>query len=378
MIYLNNASSTFPKPKEVCEAVSRSITESGWSNERNTVAKVDYIFQETREIIARMINAEDCNQVIFTSNATEALNLAIKGFLRRGDHVITTSLEHNSVIRPLKHLELDKVIDLSIVQASSEGEVDINEISARIRGNTKLIAATHVSNVLGNILPIENIGQICSKNNIRFLVDTSQGIGIEDVDVKRMNIDMLAFPGHKNLFGPSGTGALYIKKGIDLLPLKHGGTGNISEPVTQPDELPYKYESGTPNTIGISGLNAGLKYIQKVGPETIKDYEGDLTRYMHGKLQQVKGITLHGPSIQKGRTGIISLNVGDKKPMYIAKMLLTKYGILTRPGLHCAPLTHQSIGTFKDGTVRFSLSYFSKKEDIDCAIRAISELSSEE
>ncbi|ABQ27266.1 aminotransferase class V-fold PLP-dependent enzyme [Geotalea uraniireducens] len=372
MLYINNASTSSPKPEAVYKAVELCIRTSGMSSDRSSfVSKLDFIPNETRALIAKLINASDPTQIVFTMNGTEALNLAIKGILKRGDHVITTSLEHNSVIRPLKHLEQDGDIELSIVQASSEGLLDPNDIVPLIKSNTKLIVTAHITNVLGTTIPIEEIGKIAAQHNIKYLVDAAQSIGFADIDVEKMNIDMLAFPGHKSLFGPSGTGGLYIKKGIDLTPIKYGGTGNLSEPITQPDFLPYKYESGTPNTLGICGLNAGLKFVASEGVANIRKHEHELACMLYEELSTIKGVTLYGPKSPAEITSIVAFNVKDKNPMKVANTLITKFGIITRPGLHCAPLTHQTVGTWKDGSVRISAGYFNTKEHIDEVVKAV-------
>jgi cysteine desulfurase/selenocysteine lyase len=376
LVYLDNAATSSPKPEEVCIAVEKCIR-GNWGNPGRSASKVsnsDDIVYETRELISNFVNISDPKQVIFTSSATDSLNLAISGILKKGDHVITTSIEHNSVIRPLKHLELENKIELSIVNANTYGYVNPNDIKSQIKSNTKLIVTTHASNVIGTIVPIQEIGKIASQNKIAYLVDCSQTIGVLDIDVQKMNIDMLAFPGHKSLFGPTGIGALYIRPGIDLVPLRYGGTGKLSEGLTQPNEMPYKYESGTSNTIGIAGLNAGIKFILKEGIKNIREYEEHLAKYMINRLKENALIEIYGADDVFDRTAVISVNVKNQNPSEIGYDLLNAFDIITRTGLQCSPLSHKTIGTEKRGTIRFSIGYFNTEKDIDYTIDAIKQI----
>lgn len=376
LVYLDNAATSYPKPEEVCIAVEKCIR-GNWGNPGRSVSKVsnsDDIVYETRELISNFVNISDPKQVIFTSNATDSLNLAISGILKKGDHVITTSIEHNSVIRPLKHLELENKIELSIVNANTYGYVNPSDIKSLIKSNTKLIVTTHASNVIGTIVPIQEIGKIASQNKIAYLVDCSQTIGVLDIDVQKMNIDMLAFPGHKSLFGPTGIGALFIRPGIDLVPLRYGGTGNLSEGLTQPNEMPYKYESGTGNAIGIAGLNAGIKFILKEGLKNIREHEEHLTKYMMNQLKNNRFIQVYGTENMVDRTSVISINVKNQNPSEIGYDLLNAFDIITRTGLQCSPLSHKTIETEKSGTIRFSIGYFNTEKDIDYTIDAINQI----
>lgn len=376
MIYLDNTSTTSPKPEEVCLAVENCIRKHCGSPGRSvdTSEKRD-IFFETRELISKLINVKDPYRIVFTCSATDSLNLAIKGYLKKGDHVIITSMEHNSVIRPLKHMELDGLIELTVVYADKYGYINPEEIRAQIKSNTTLIATTHASNVIGTILDVEKIGQIASANHITYLVDASQTIGAIDIDVNKMHIDLLAMPGHKNLFGPSGTGALYIREGINLTPLRYGGTGTVSESLFQPEAMPYKYESGTANLIGIVGLNAGIKFILSEGMQKIRKHEEQLSDYMFSELLKISGVIIYGTDKAYDKMPVISLNIKNKKASDIGQALLNEFGIITRTGLHCAPLAHRTIGTENCGTVRFGIGYFNTKKDIDFSLEAIKKLS---
>lgn len=376
MIYLDNTSTTSPKPEEVCLAVEKYIRKNCGSPGRSmtlVTEKKDVIF-ETRELISKLINVEDPYRIVFTCSATDSLNLAIKGYLKKGDHVIITSMEHNSILRPLTHMELEGIIELSVVYADKLGYINPENIRAEIKDNTKLIATTHVSNVIGTIIDIEKIGQIASANNITYLVDASQSIGAIKIDVKKMHIDLLAMPGHKNLFGPTGTGILYIKEGINLTPLRYGGTGTISESLLQPEAMPHKYESGTANLIGIAGLNAGINFILSEGMDKIRKHEEQLSDYMYKELLKISGVSIYGTDKACDKMSVISLNIKNEKASCIGQKLLNDFGIITRAGLHCAPLAHRTIGTENCGTVRFGIGYFNTKEDIDFSLEAINKL----
>lgn len=377
MIYLDNASTTSPKPEEVCISVENYIRKNLGSPGRSVGSsdKAKDVIFETRELISKLIHIEDPYRIIFTCSATDSLNLALKGYLKKGDHVVITSLEHNSILRPLKYIELEGMVEVSVVFADKSGFVNPEEIQAQIKSNTKLIASTHASNVIGAIVDIEKIGQIACANNVKLLVDASQSIGAIEIDVNKMHVDLLAMPGHKNLFGPAGTGALYIREGINLTPFRHGGTGTASESLTQPEMMPHKYESGTANIIGIAGLNAGIKFILSEGMEKIRKHEEDLSDYMYKELLKISGVTIYGTEKACDKTSVISLNVKNEKASIIGQKLLEDYNIMTRAGLHCAPLAHKTIGTESCGTVRFGIGYFNTKEDIDASLDAIDKLS---
>ncbi|MBZ4665492.1 MAG: cysteine desulfurase family protein [Mahella sp.] len=376
LIYLDNAATSYPKPECVYEAVLRCMREyganPGRSGHRMAIEAGQTIYR-CRKSLAELFNIPDPIDIVFTYNATDAINLAIKGFIHSGDHIISTSMEHNAVARPLAALSAQGVA-VSFVPCSGDGTLNAPDIERYIRHNTRLIAMTHASNVTGTIMPINEVGEIAHKHGITFLVDAAQTAGTCDIDVCRMNIDMLAFPGHKGLLGPQGTGGLYIKKGVELQPLKQGGTGSNSESLIQPEFMPDKFESGTLNTPGIAGLAASVEYILDKGVDAIHRHETDLIKHMLQELRFLDGISIYGPSDSEGRVGIISLNIEGVTDGELSNLLDRDYGIATRAGLHCAPLAHKTIGTIDKGAVRFSVSYFNTRDDIDAAVSALKEI----
>lgn len=379
MIYLDNGATSFPKPEEVYQAMDRFMRNSGANPGRSghrMALEAGRSIYETREKLTQLFNIDNVMNIIFTSNATESLNLAIKGLLRRGDHVITSSMEHNSMIRPIKTLERQGIRN-TIVQCDHEGKLDPEEVKRAIMKGTKLIAITHASNVTGTLMPIEEIGLIAKENGIPFLVDAAQTAGIYDIDVKKFNISLLAFPGHKGLLGPQGTGGLYISEDINIKQMKEGGTGSSSESLLQPEIIPDRYESGTPNSPGIVGLGAGVDYILKTGIENIRRHEQELTKYMLEGLMEISSMKIYGPKDEKKQGAVISLNIGNEDSSEISYILDKVFNIGTRPGLHCAPLAHRTIGTLEQGTVRFSIGPFNTKEHIDKALDALREISSQ-
>jgi cysteine desulfurase family protein len=325
---------------------------------------------ECRENLARLFGVEDPLRIVFTSNATEAINLAAKGLLAPGDHVILSGMEHNSVVRPLKKLEFAGV-ELSIVKTDSSGKVDTADIAGRIRKNTKLFIITHASNVTGTVNDLASLGQLLKEHKVSFMVDAAQTAGNYPVDVGIMSIDLLAFSGHKGLLGPQGTGGLYIRPGLCLDTLKEGGTGSVSENPRQPDFLPDRYESGTLNTPGIAGLNEGVKFILKTGVENIKDHENQLAGYMYEGLCEIKKVRVYGSRNHERRTGVISITIDGKDCQEVCRELDEKYDIAARGGLHCAYLAHETIGTQNTGTIRFSIGFFNTFSDIDKALTAV-------
>lgn len=379
MIYLDNAATSFPKPEAVYKAVDKCFREFGANPGRSghkLALEAGRAIYETRELICQLFNIDNPMQIIFTSNATDSLNLAIKGILKNGDHVITSSMEHNSVIRPIKTLE-EIGVENTVVQCDKQGFIDVKDIVKAIKENTKMIAITHASNVTGTVMPIDEIGKLAKENNLILLVDAAQTAGVYDIDVKKMNIDMLAFPGHKGLMGPQGTGGLYIREGIDMRQMKEGGTGSKSESLYQPEIVPDRYESGTPNTPGIVGLGAGIKFIIEKGIENIRKHEEYLTDYMLNELKKIDMVNIYGPQDAKKQASVISINIGDLDSSELSFILDKAFDIAVRSGLHCAPLAHKTIGTFEQGTVRFSIGYFNTKEDIDQSIEAIKKICEE-
>lgn len=379
MIYFDNAATTFPKPIEVIEAVSdclKNYCANPGRGGHKLSLQSGRVILEARELLAELYNSDSPDNIILTHNATEALNLALKGYLKKGSHVITTSMEHNSVMRPLKALE-QLGIETTVVQCNREGEIDIRDIEKEIRKETTLITATHASNVVGTIMPIYEIGALAQNYNLEFLVDASQTAGVYEIDVDKMNISMLAFTGHKSLMGPQGTGGLYIRDGLELNPLKEGGTGSKSESLYQPDILPDRYESGTHNTPGVAGLCAGINFIKNIGLDNIRKHEQQLVNYFLDGLKELKQVKVYGTKDIKKQAPVVSINIGDIGSSEVSYILDQTFDIATRSGLHCSPMAHKTLGTMEQGTVRFSFGYFNTKEEIETAIAAIAQISRE-
>lgn len=376
-IYLDNAATSFPKPKEVATAVYDFMVNNGTSSGRGSYKKAmqsDYIVYECRKLIGKLFNFDNPKKVVFTSNVTDSLNIAIRGILKENDHVITSSLEHNAVWRCLKTLERDINIKIDTVECSKDGITNPQDIKKYIKKDTALIVFTQASNVLGTIQPIREIGAIAREHNIPFLVDSAQSAGAMKIDVKEDNIDILAFTGHKSLLGPMGTGGLIINTDIDIKPIKAGGTGGDSAYEYQPDYYPNHLETGTSNVSGIAGLREAIKFLNKEGIENIHNKEKELTKYALEKLETVKDIEIYGPKDCEKMLSVISFNIKDKTPEDVGSILDQKYDIMLRAGLHCAPTAHSVIGTKERGTLRIGLGYFNEKEDIDKLVEALNNL----
>ena len=376
-IYLDNAATSFPKPKEVATAVYDFMVNNGTSSGRGSYKKAmqsDYIVYECRKLIGKLFNFDNPKKVVFTSNVTDSLNIAMRGILKENDHVITSSLEHNAVWRCLKTLERDINIKIDTVECSKDGITNPQDIKKYIKKDTALIVFTQASNVLGTIQPIREIGAIARDHNIPFLVDSAQSAGAMKIDVKEDNIDILAFTGHKSLLGPMGTGGLIINNDIDIKPLKAGGTGGDSAYEYQPDYYPNHLETGTSNVSGIAGLREAIKFLNKEGIENIHNKEKELTKYALEKLETVKDIEIYGPKDCEKMLSVISFNIKDKRPEDVGSILDQKYDIMLRAGLHCAPTAHSVIGTKERGTLRIGLGYFNEKEDIDKLVEALNNL----
>ncbi len=376
VIYLDNAATSWPKPPVVAAAMARFLEETGAnpgrSGHRLSVDAARLIF-ETRERVARLFNAPDPLRVIFALNVTEALNLALHGFLRPGDHVITSSMEHNSVMRPLRHLE-KRGVAVTVVACSAEGFLNPADVESAIRPNTALIALNHASNVTGTLLPVGEVGEIARSRNLLLLADVAQTAGAYPIDMQADNIDLLAFTGHKSLYGPTGTGGLILGACVDeskLTTLKQGGTGSRSEREEQPEFLPDKYESGTPNAVGLAGLGAGLDWIVARGVKSIRQHEMTLGRKLMDGLREISGVTVYGSPDASLRTAVVAFNIAGLPPSEVGQRLDEDYGILCRVGLHCAPAAHRTIGTFPAGTVRLSLGVFNTEKDIEATLTAI-------
>ena len=371
MIYFDNAASSLKKPKEVIEAVNDCLlnycANPGRSGHKPAL-KAGRAVYDARVALAEFFHIDDPFQVVFTSGATESLNLAIKGSLKKGDHAITTSMEHNSIYRPLSRLKGDG-IEFSIIECSGEGLVDAADIESAIKPGTKMVICTHASNVTGTIMPIEKIGEICRKHGILFLVDASQSAGVLDIDVNNMNIDLLAVPGHKGLMGMQGAGFLYIGERADVTQLMEGGTGSSSEQIVQPSMIPDKYESGTLNLPGIVAVNAGVSFIKAVGLHKIREHEKKLTQMFLEGLKGINGVTVYGH--KEPSTAVVSMNLDNTSSSELAFILDDEFDICTRAGLHCAPLAHKTIGTLESAAVRFSFGYFNTEDEISKCIEAI-------
>lgn len=376
MIYLDNAATSYPKPKEVGRAMLHFLEKVGASPGRSghrLSIEAGRLLYQTRESLAELFNVSDPLRIIFTLNVTEAINLVLKGLLRPGDQVVTSSMEHNSVMRPLRELE-KRGVEVKVVPCSPQGDLDPVDIKRSIKENTKLIVLNHGSNVIGSILPISAVGAIARDYGLLFLVDTAQTAGCYPLDVKKDNIDLLAFTGHKALFGPPGTGGLVVGERVDikrLNPLKVGGTGSRSESEEQPDFLPDIYESGTPNTVGLSGLNKGVRFVLQQGIEKIHRHELELTQKLIEGLKEIPEVIVYGEDQIKDKVAVISFNIKGQLPSEVGLRLDEEYNIMSRVGLHCAPAAHKTIGTFPGGTVRFSMSWFNTFEEVDQTILAV-------
>ncbi len=376
MIYLDNAATTFPKPRVMLEEMSRCITKycgnPGRSGHAMSMKTGEMVFKARREI-AELLGIEDASGVVFTNNTTEALNLAIQGILEPGDHAVTTYMEHNSVLRPLKELE-KKGVRTTAVTCGPDGRTDPRKISEAIRENTKLIICTHASNVTGTIQPIAEIGRIARERKILFLVDGAQSGGCVPIDVNQMCIDLLAMPGHKGLLGPLGTGFLYVRPGVRVRPLIQGGTGTASRDIRQPEEFPEGYESGTINAPGIIGLGASVCWVKSVGVEKIRRYEDGLIRVLDERLRCLKKVTVYGPERTTDKTGIVTFNIDGLGCEEVSERLNGEFGIACRAGYHCAGLAHKTIGTVETGAVRLSVSPFNTMEEIRFTTEAIRQI----
>lgn len=375
IIYFDNAATSWPKPPEVSAAMQKFMRKiganPGRSGHRLSVEAARVIY-DTREKLAQLFNIPDPLQIVMTKNATEGLNIGISGLLKAGDHVITSSMEHNSVMRPLRAME-QRGVELTVIFCDKDGSMDPAQISAAIKNNTKAIFMTHASNVTGTIMPVADVGRITRKRGLIFCVDAAQTAGSCPIDVAEMNIDLLAFTGHKSLFGPSGTGGLYIRDGLDkeIEPFCVGGTGSRSEVEEQPDFMPDRYEAGTPNTVGIAGLQAGVDFVLSKGISEIKNKEEALVDMFIEGARDISGMVIHGKTDARKRTPVISFNIDGMDPAAVVLKLDERFKIMARSGIHCAPSAHKTIGTYPKGAVRFSFSYFNTEEQIEKSIKAL-------
>lgn len=378
MIYFDNAATSLQKPEAVIEAVAEAMKSLGNASRGAHSAALgsNRMVYETRELLAELFHIDDPSRIAFTMNATESLNIAIAGIFRPEDHVITTVMEHNSVLRPLYRME-ESGTELSFLQADKKGNISYEELENAIRSNTRAVICTHASNLTGNVLDLERIGEICKKHRLLFLVDASQTAGIIPIDVQKMKISVLCFTGHKGLLGPQGTGGIYVAPEINIRPLVVGGSGVQSYLKTQPDEMPARLEAGTLNAHGIAGLHAAISYIIEKGVEQIYQEEYEKTDYFYRMIRSIPDIHIYGDPEAELHAPIIALNIGDYDSAQVADELMETYGIATRAGAHCAPLMHQALGTQKQGAVRFSFSQFNTRKELDAGIQALRELAEE-
>ncbi|HAI52225.1 MAG: aminotransferase class V-fold PLP-dependent enzyme [Limnochordia bacterium] len=377
MIYLDQAATSFPKPGEVVEAVVRALRSAGSSargGHELSLAASRLVFQ-ARLTAAEFFGAADPSRIAFTANATESLNLALFGLLEPGDHVITTAQEHNSVLRPLFLLER-RGVDLTIVPVDRRGVVDLDQLKISLRPGTKAVVVTHGSNLTGNLLDLDHVMGFCREHELILILDAAQTAGWYPYNLTRQPIDVLCFTGHKALYGPQGTGGIYIRPGLQLKPLKVGGSGTQTFAREHPREMPEALEAGTLNTPGIAGLAAGIAWVQSLGLERIRQREAQLTRYFHQRVQEIPGVELYGDFSAPERLPIVTLNLPGLEASLVSG-LLAQEGICTRSGGHCAPLLHRALGTEERGAVRFSFSHVNTEAEIDVAVEALQRIAQE-
>jgi cysteine desulfurase/selenocysteine lyase len=377
-IYFDNAATSWPKPLSVIAAISdfnlNIGSNPGRSGHKKSIEAGRILF-DTRELLADFFSVPDPLRIVYTYNVTHSLNIAIRGILKPGDHVITSSMEHNSVMRPLRYLE-DNGVEVTVLSNTKEGFLHPELVTKAIRSNTRMIVISHASNVTGTVMPVAEIGRIAAAHGIIYCVDAAQSAGVLDINAPEMNIDLLCFTGHKSLLGPMGTGGIYIRKGLEkeIDPLMSGGTGSRSEHETQPDFMPDKFESGTLNVIGIAGLAAGVSFINDTGISVIRRREEELTGMFLDGIKGVEGLNLYGSSDNTGRTSVVAFNYDNINSSEASLFFEDDYGILSRPGLHCAPAAHKTIGSFPGGTNRFSFSFFNTEIEIEKGIEAVRRL----
>ncbi|RJX29143.1 MAG: aminotransferase class V-fold PLP-dependent enzyme [Dethiobacter sp.] len=379
MIYFDNAATSWPKPEHVYKAAENYLRNGGANPGRSGHTRsihADRLVFETRERAASFLGAGQPEEIIFTLNATDSLNMAIKGVLVPGDHVICTSLEHNSVLRPLGSLSRNGLITTTMISCDSSGYLDTEDLERAIRPDTKLIVCTHASNIIGTVLPVEEISSLAWKKGILFLLDAAQTAGSIPLNLQEIKPHLAAFTGHKGLLGPPGVGLLYVRKGVNIKPWREGGTGSRSEEDRQPEMMPDYLEAGTMNTPGLAGLNEGLKFIEKTGISLITEHESYLARKLRQGLKEIGRVKVFNAGTEHQSVAVVSFVMEGMDSGELGYILEQAYGILCRTGLHCAPHAHRSIGTFPQGTVRFSLGYFNQEEEVEQALEAVKELAS--
>ncbi|WP_281279654.1 aminotransferase class V-fold PLP-dependent enzyme [Paenibacillus lentus] len=374
VIYFDHAATSWPKPPEVGEAMMKVLNGQAASAGRgshNMALQAGRVMYNARRSLATLFHIANPNDIVFTSNTTAALNLAIKGWLKPGDHVIATMVEHNSVRRPLEYLKRTIGIQVDYVAVNDSGQLDMEAVRNSIRSETTLVVCSHSSNLLGSIMPLDELGRLAREHGAVFLVDAAQTAGTYPIDVAEMGIDMLAFPGHKGLLGPQGTGGLYISPQVELEPQLHGGTGSQSEELEQPTVRPDRYEAGTANTVGIAGLAAGVNVVLKYGVEQVYEHQWKLVQTMMEELSKMPGVSLIGPKLGEARTGLVSYNVAGRDAAEIAFRLDREYGIAVRAGYHCTPLGHMTAGTTEGGAVRASVGFGTTEKEVESFVLAM-------
>ena len=379
MIYMDNAATTMQKPQQVIDAVAAAMCSMGNAGRGAHAASLGAArtIYDAREKLACFFHAENPKQIAFTMNSTESLNIALKGVLNPGDHVITTMLEHNSVLRPLYELQ-EKGTELTILKSNPQGTLDHEDFEKAIKENTKAIVCTHGSNLTGNLVDVKRVGEIAKKHGFLFIVDASQTAGVFPIDVQEMGIDILCFTGHKGLLGPQGTGGIYVREGLTVRPLLCGGSGVQTYNKKHPSEMPTALEAGTLNGHGIAGLDAAVEYLMETGIDTIREREQDLMWRFYEGVKDIPGVKVYGDFSTRERCAIVTLNIGDYDSSEVSDELLMTYGISTRAGGHCAPLMHEALGTVEQGAVRFSFSHYNTDEELNTAIQAVKEMAAEE
>lgn len=378
MIYMDNAATTLRKPVQVKEAVLAALDTMGNAGRGASDPALDAsrVIYGTREKLAGLFHAESPSRIVFTVNSTESLNIAIKGLCDPGDHVITTVLEHNSVLRPLYECR-ERGTALTILGCDEKGNISYEEMERAVRPETKMIVCTHASNLTGNMIDLERVHAIAKRHGLLLIVDASQTAGVWEIDVQKLGIDVLCFTGHKSLLGPQGTGGMYVRSGVEIRPLLSGGSGIDTYNTHHPAQMPTALEAGTLNGHGIAGLGAAVSYITEIGPDTIWERELALMQRFYQGISGIPGVKVYGDFSTKDRAAIVSFNIGDYDSSEVSDELNVRYGIVTRPGAHCAPLMHQALGTVDQGAVRFSFSHFNTEEEVDAAVRAVKELAEE-
>jgi cysteine desulfurase family protein len=376
MIYFDNAATSWPKPPEVLAAIANCVADAGGNpgraGHRLSIAAAR-IVEHTRELLAGFFHADDPSRIVFTHNATHALNIALYGLLQPGDHVVTTSVEHNSVMRPLRDLET-RGVTVTVVGCAPDGTLSLGDVRQALRPETRLIVATHASNVLGTVMPIAELAATAHAMGARCLVDASQSAGALSIDVERTGVDLLAFTGHKALLGPTGTGGLFIRSDLELSPLMRGGTGSDSDREFQPEFHPDVHESGTLNVAGLAGLAAGIRFIGDIGIDAVTAHERVLASLFREQVSGIPGVCVHGPTDAASRCGVVSFALAGVSPSDLAQSLDDSFGIMARAGLHCAPAAHRTAGTFPAGTVRFSFGWFNTADEVQTAATALADL----